>query len=367
MWLSILRKQVKDFFIRPYWLIAVVSFLIAYVFLQYIIFDRSIGDAGVYSHHINLSESLFSILINNPRGVFHLISGHITTLAIPFALPIALMISAIITNRNKRIIDVKIYDFLTIVVFFSSALFLLSILFTIKVSPVDLGGLGRWHSRYYFYFYPLIIIAWVVFTERFERREKSNHYIVLGIVALIMITNIYFIKFYDALNNPWFGSIVDNMDIQWYRLTISFYWPFVIFTIALSWLWFKRSAYFKRSLFFFIATWIVVANFGALWVSKVGSLTNDNMCGILSYQFLDHNPGRFVVVGDSRTTMVSASFWNKYIPERAFIYNDKIQPLVPAVVGVSTNYLITNGDIKVDAIYNPLLSIGKCTIYEQRN
>ena len=366
LWLSILRKQVKGFFIRPYWLSVVLSFLCTYFLLQYFLFNRRFGDAGAYTKIAELNEGFFSTIFNNFEEVGHLVIGHMTTLAIPYALPIVLIIYVFITNRNKWYMDKSFNDFLVVVVFFSSAIFALTLLFTIKVSPVDLGGLGRWHSRYYFYFYPLVIIAGAVFVEHFKFNEKPNRLVVLGGVALLLVVNIYFIKYYNVLKNPWFGSIVDNMDVQWYRYASQFYWLFIVFTAILSWLWVKRSEYFKRSLIYFMITWVLVANYGTLRVTGAGRPSSDNACGNLSQHFLEKNPGRFVVVGDSRANMVSAAFWNIYIPVRAFIYSDTTNLFSSAVLGVSTDYLIVNGDIQVDTTYNPLISNGECTIYEQQ-
>lgn len=364
LWISLRRQQALSLLRRPYWLASLIAFFGAYVCLQFSLGVRTIGGFGAYTHVVMGSEGYFSIFINNAVQFFYLIAGHFTTLAIPYALPIALIISFIASRTNKSTFDSKFQDFLIVISIFSSALFILTLIFTVKVSPVDLGGLERWHSRYYFYFYPLLIIAGTVFAEPLSIKTMPNRLGVVVIVILLLLINIFFIKLHGGLRNPWFGSIADNMDVQWYRSAGRFYWVFVCFTCALLWLWYNRSRYFSGFLVLFVLSWLVVSNFGTLVASKVGAGPVADACGSLSRNFLDINPGRFVIVGSTRATMVGAAFWNPYVPERAMIYSDSSKSLSSTEVGVSTDYLVVSGSIQVDSGYRPLISIGKCSIYE---
>ncbi|MHB1331615.1 MAG: glycosyltransferase family 39 protein [Sulfuriferula sp.] len=367
LWISLRRKQLLSLLSRPYWLGATIAFLCTYVSLKYSLDGKAIGDFGFYAAVAERSEGPFSIIAKNPAGIFHLIAGHLTTLSIPYALPIALIVTTVGSSRSRLTIDDKFNDFLVITTIFSSALFVLGLIFTISVSPFDLGGLGRWHSRYYFYFYPLIIIAGVVFADRLQFITSPNRFWVIVVIVLLLACNIYFIKVHNALQNPWFGSIADNMDVQWYRSAGQFYWFFAVFTVLLSWLWYKRSAYFAGGLVCFMIAWAVVANYGTLRAAGAGTGPQSDTCGNLSQHFIDRHPGRFVVVGDSRATMVGAAFWNPYIPEKTFMYTSGSKLLGPAEVGIATDYLVVNGSISVDPAYRPRLSIGKCAIYEMPN
>jgi hypothetical protein len=381
LWISLRQQQAITLLTRPYWLVAVISFLGTYVALKYSLDGRSIGEFGIYAGIAARTEGPLSIIANNPIGIFHLIAGHLTTLSVPYALPIALMTFAILTKRGKLSNDDKFSDFLIIASIFSLALFLLALIFTIGVSPFDLGGLGRWHSRYYFYFYPLVIIAGAVFADRLQLPPSTNRFGVIVFVVLLLACNVYFIKILGVLQNPWFGSIADNMDVQWYRSAGQFYWLFIAFTLVLAWLWYKRSAYFMRGLVSFMFAWVIVANYGTMQYAGVGrgvqqaavelqhatDLTLSVPCGALAANFLDHNPGRFIIVGDSASTMVNAAFWNPYIPKKTIVYNGGSKLLGAAEVGIAAEYLIVNGRISVDAAYRPLLSIGKCSIYEIPN
>lgn len=367
LWISLRQKKASSIFARPYWLWAFIAFICAYVGLKYFLDGKAIGGFGFYGRVAARSEGPLVIILNNPIGFFHLVIGHLTTLSIPYALPIALIITSIMTSRGKLSISCQFNNFLVIASVFSSALFLLTLVFSIGVSPFDLGGLGRWHSRYYFYIYPLIIIAGLVFADRLKIISSSNHFGVIAVVILLVACSLYFVKIHGALQDPWFGSIADNMDVQWYRPAAQFYWIFVAATAALSWLWYKRYVYFSRALVCFMIVAAAVENYGTLQVAGAGPNTHSDICGSLSRNFLDQYPGRFVVVGDSRANMIAAAFWNPYIPEKTFIYNNGSKLLGQAELGVSANYLVVNGEISVDTAYRRMLSIGKCSIYEMKN
>lgn len=368
LWISCRHQQALTFLRRPYWLGSIIAFLFSYVSLKYLLGGKELGDFGFYGSVAEQSANPFSIIAKDPAGFFNLIMGHLTTLAIPYALPIAL-IGSTMKFRGKSVqSDDRFSDFLIIALIFSTALFLLGLTFTISVSLHDLGGLGRWHSRYYFYCYPLIIIAGIVFADRMQFKKLDiDSFLVFGIVLILLSCSIYFLNIYGALQNPWFGSLADNMDVQWYRHTIAFYWVFVAFTVVLTWLWFKRSSYFYGSFICFMVTWMIVANFGTLRAAGVSAGVQTDSCGKLSQHFLDQHPGRFVVVGDSRPAMVGAAFWNPYIPERAFIFSSNVKTLGTADIAVAADYLIVNGTIAVDTAYKPIVSIGKCAIYDVPN
>lgn len=380
-WISLRQQQAITLLTRPYWLVAVISFLCTYLAVKYSLDGKSIDDFGVYADVAKSTEGPWSIIVRDPVGIFYLIAGHLTSLSIPYALPIALIVFSILTKKEKSRNDKKFGNFIIVTSVFSSALFLLALIFTIGVSPFDLGGLGRWHSRYYFYFYPLVIIAGAVYAERLQLTSSTNRLGVMVFVFLLLVCNIYVIKILDLLKNPWFGSIADNMDVQWYRSIGQFYWIFIAFTLLLAWLWYKRSNYFKRGILSFMLAWVIVANYGTLQYAGVGRgvqqaavelahathVTLSAPCGALAANFLDHNPGRFIIVGDSASTMINAGFWNHYIPQKSIVYNGGSKIFGADEAGTAAEYLIVNGRISVDDTYRSLLSNGICSIYEIPN
>lgn len=367
LWISVARGNTVSLLKRPYWLVSIIAFFCVHVCLQFFLSVREIGSIGLYSHIATKNDDPISVIVKSPIEVFNLIAGHLTTLAIPYALPLALILFSVVSSRNKWVVDGKFRDFLIVTIIFSLAMFLLTLIFTIRVSPIDLGGLGRWHSRYYFYFYPLLIIAGAVFLKQMPIMREIDRCGVVFSVILMLFINIYFIKLYGGLDNPWFGSIVDNMDVQWYRSVGQFYWLFIGFTGALLWLWYKRSRFFFGGMVIFFFTWGVVSNLGALRVAGLGSGAKSDTCGNFSGNFLARFPGRFVIAADSRATMVDAAFWNPYIPERTILHGDSSRFLDSVEVGASTDFLIVNGAIQVDPSYRPLISLGKCVIYELSN
>ena len=366
LWVSLKRQQALNLVKRPNWLISLVFFGGIYLISQHLLGVRRIGGLGYYTVVVGGVKGILSTIFNHKVGIFHLIVGHLTTLAIPYALPIALIISTLVLNKDECRIDDGFYNFLVIVAVFSLFMIMLALIFTIDVSPVDLGGLGRWHSRYYFYVYPLIIIAGTIFLERMPTSRRYNSSVlVLPIVLLLLVADIYFIKLHGAVQNPWFGSIVDNMDVQWYRWASVFYWPFIVCTLVIAWLWYKRSDYLVQVLPFFLIVWILVANYGTWKVAtKFGLGEMPDPCGVIGTEYLDAHPGRFAIVGDSRGSMVGAAFWNPFIPEKTILHSSD-NPLNAAEIGVPVDYLIVNGRIRVDAPYHPLVSLGECVIYGQ--
>jgi hypothetical protein len=364
LWISLVQKKVPDILSCKYWFWAFIAFIFTYVGLKYLLDGKAIGSFGFYGRIAERSEGPVSIILNNTTGFFHLVIGHLTTLSIPYALPIALITISVIKSRDKLAIGREFINFLIIISVFSSALLFLALVFTIGVSPFDLGGLGRWHSRYYFYIYPLIIIACFVYADKMKIIPSSDNIAVVVVVIILMACNFYFIKMHDALRDPWFGSIADNMDVQWYRPAWFFYWIFVAATAALTWLWCKRSIYFYRALVCFMIIAAAVGNYGALRVAGAGQNIDSDTCGSISRNFLNQYPGRFVLVGDSRVNMIAVAFWNPYIPEKTLLYNNESKALGQAELGVTANYLVVNGEISVDAAYRQMISIGKCSIYK---
>lgn len=362
-WISIRRQQGWTLLKRPTWLVTIIAFACTHIFLQYVLGVNRIGGLGLYNQMVPRSDGPFAVVARDPIGDLNLIAGHLATLSIPYALIIALIIFAVTSNPSKLASNHKIETFLVTTTTFAFVLVLLALAFTVSVSPTDLGGLGRWHSRYYFYFYPLIIIAGFYFTENLQPTKLTGRLPVIAIVGILLAANIYFIEFHGGLNNPWFGSIADNMDVQWYRPVGIFYGIFVAFTLLLTWLWYCQSTYFPRVLAGFAILWVLVANYGTLKVTKAGEGGDTFSCGRLGQNFLSQHPGRFAIAGDSRATMVDAAFWNSFIPERTFLHADS-KAIEITEIPMSVDYLIANGEIHVDAAYRRLVSIGKCSIYE---
>ncbi len=367
LWISVRQRQAWNLLVRPIWLGTLITFACSYLAIKYSLDGKAIGDIGLYAGIAGRSDGPVSIVLKDPSGAFNLLAGHLTTLSIPYALPIAIMLTSAMRRRNQLSNDDRVNDFHVVALVFSAAIFTLALLFTIGVSAFDLGGLGRWHSRYYFYCYPLFIIVGAVIVDRHKNSLQSNRLMTFTIVAILLACNVYFIKSYGALQNPWFGSIADNMDVQWYRIYKGLYWLFVAATAVIAWLWYKRSTLFVSSLISFMIAWVLVANVGTLRTAGISNDVQSDACGSLSWHFLEQHPGRFVVIGEDRPTLVGAAFWNPYIPEKAFIFPEHTKLLGPDEVAVTTDYLIVNGKIPVDSVYHQIASIGDCAIYEPQS
>lgn len=360
-WVSLRHGLIIQSIKRPTWLMTILAFLLSFCLLQYFLGVQKIASLGVYETVASHSKPLWLIL-QDYNGLLNLFLGHLTTLAIPYALPIAIIASIFFTNKSK-LSENKSFDILLVITsVFSFALLLFCIIFTIHVSPFDLGGLGRWHSRYYFYFYPLVIIAGYVFSQKEEFQSHFSRLAALVIALLFLGVDIYFVKIHNGAVG-WFGALADNMDVHWYLKFDEAYWFFMIWTVLLCWQWYKGSKYFIKDAILFVIIWVFVANYACLLVAQ-DSKAEGSDCGNLVREYLNQYPGRFIIVGDTNSATVSVQFWNSYIPEKILTYSDKTHPFSAPI---DVNYLVVNGKVSVASNYQKLISIGLCAIYKPIN
>ncbi len=345
------------------WAVIIFSFGLFYVGFRYLLDGALPLDFGFYSRVAHGSENPYAVVLSNPKGFLNLLAGHLTTLAIPFCIPIALLISNYFSLDK---VSLTFANFTRISFIFSTALIVLAVIFTISVSLIDLGGLGRWHSRYYFYIYPFLIIICAYFAEKIILIPEKNNNLFVLVVILLLMTSFYFIFGYNALSHEWFGSIVDNMDVQWFRLRRTFYLLFIFLNLLLTYLWCTKSSLFSKAMLGFFVIWLIVANYGTFKVTALGMKDHYDQCGKLSQRYLEKHPGRFVIIGDSRQKMVEAGFWNVLIPEKSMIYTDINTELSVSEFEGIANYLIVNGKIKINSKNGPVIKVGECVIYETR-
>ncbi|MDA3876873.1 MAG: glycosyltransferase family 39 protein, partial [Halothiobacillus sp.] len=144
---------------RPSWIAALVSTIISYIVLRAVLVGDEVAGLGFYrSHSGGWISSALSAAVADPSGLLRLLTGHLTILTIIFSVCIATVALALFdkpvsaSEKNRRGVVV-----LLVLLFAASAA--LAVLFTLGVSSVDLGGLGRWHSRYYFMALPLLLVC----------------------------------------------------------------------------------------------------------------------------------------------------------------------------------------------------------------
>ena len=80
-------------------------------------------------------------------------AGHLTILSIPFSLALAAGVAILLPWRNQRT-PAQVRTTSLFLLLATAGAIGMAIVFTVGISPSDLGGLGRWHSRYYFSSFP---------------------------------------------------------------------------------------------------------------------------------------------------------------------------------------------------------------------
>jgi hypothetical protein len=302
-------------------------------------------------------------------GAIDLALGHLTTLSMPFALPLALLVVSVASSLRQRGSPLSAErareEALHVVaaVFFV-ALFALCIVFTLAVMPVELGGINRWHSRYYFHAFPLLMLSFAAHLAA-ERRASSTWAVrsVWGVVAILLVANWIFLDFREGSRSVWWGGIVDNMDVQWYdvRALRKFRWPLLGATLGLTLLWNRDSRWLRPATCVAAVFAFALMNFGTAKTMNVGQPVSDP-CGRLAASFMSLETGTFAVVGSSREFWTGASFWSPYLPQ--FTQPLETTPLYTTPpLDNAPDFIVTDADHPPDDRYKIRVESERCRIY----
>jgi len=319
---------------------------------------QEIGGVGMYGGVLStISESL-KLVVNNKLGFINLIAGHLSIIYIPYALIVIYAIFNFFEQKNEQ----SLTKIQSVICSFTVVLICFTIAFTVSVSPFDLGGLGRWHSRYYFYLFPLFIIyIFIILNENIKIRNRIFFMIIF---ILISINNFYFIKIFNALGSEWFGSTVDNIDIQWYRVYKNL---FILFTIAylfIALIYLKNrkiaSTFYLITLFIFI----IISNKANWILSDVGKGDGEIKCSQFLRTFLKSTDSKYAAIATDRGKLVEIVFWQKTIPSFSIISTDlNLKIDYSKMSQANVEYIVVNGDINLNQL-NPIYKNDKCRIFK---
>jgi 4-amino-4-deoxy-L-arabinose transferase-like glycosyltransferase len=369
-WIAVRRGTLAELLRRPVWLAAPAAFLPAYLALQWLTRVEQIGSTGFYATHLAQWTELLQFLRRDPGGTLDLALGHLTTLSIPYALPLALLLfcglfpsargSASTPSRER---DAVLH---VVAAVFFAALFALALVFTVTVVPFDLGGLGRWHSRYYFHAYPLLALSFAALLARGRDPAGRTAWIWVT-VAVLLAANAWFIEARAASESPWWGSIADNMDVQWYLWGSlrKLRWPILTATLLLTWLWTRDSRWLRPAACALALVVLAVLNAGAARVMQIGRPVVPDPCGQVAASFLRLQPGTFGVLGTNREFWTGASFWNPYVPEFTLPL-DHVPAHVADDSGSGPDFIVSDSAEPPGPRYAARLEAGSCRIYGRR-
>jgi 4-amino-4-deoxy-L-arabinose transferase-like glycosyltransferase len=294
----------------------------------------------------------FKFIAENPISFLHLWAGHIAIVFIPFGFIIC---KIVIDYFSRKDTEIKI-DALAVAFTFVSILF--SVVYTISVSSVDLGGMLRWHSRYYFYIYPLLII---VFANIFINGDRFNSKIMLSFpLFAVFITNIYFIFVFDGQANPWFGALVDSLDVQWYRFYRVFYFVQIFLFLLTIFCYVTNNICYKKLVILGFSIWIIIGNIGVIKNKKLIYEKNVTKCSSYISEFLSMHPGRFIFIARDRDGLINEAFLTPYVPVKSYITSD-LEFDESYIEGV--RYIFSTYPVTFKKAKRELLSIDECRIY----
>ncbi|MCI2261674.1 ArnT family glycosyltransferase [Xanthomonas indica] len=304
---SLKERNLSRFITRPTWLLAVVASYVAFKLVSVSLASPATDGLGMYGNRLH---GWRDTIISDLPGFAGLLLGHLTILAIPFSLSLAAGIGFLIAQRNHEMERVN-WKATLFMLMATAAAIGMAIVFTIGIAPSDLGGLGRWHSRYYFSSFPLLLIL------MFKRRPKLDESVAAwgaywAIIAVVMTAAVLFLMVLKFHLSPWFGSTVDSMEAQLYRSTRCW---FVGLGLLLLLVAAMRDGVGRRALqLLLLGAWLLASN-AATWRELSRSPgAFDARCSALAEEIIAHSPGGVAVVASGRRELVDNAFWLPYLP-----------------------------------------------------
>lgn len=220
-------------FVSRIFIVFSAVFILSSLLINVSLNDSFFPGFGVYKASVlGVNTSILNICLNDGPGVIRLVIGHMAIFGIIYVLSISSSFTRIANVIRNHKHAQTINDPLLIITWTIFIVTLLAtFIFTIKVSEIDLGGLERWHGRYYFFILPLFFIEAVRAIS--EKTTEQFRMLLICVAVFILSINFYFYIHDNALQFRWFGSIIDNMDAQWYK-HFPWLYPYLIAIIILS-------------------------------------------------------------------------------------------------------------------------------------
>lgn len=335
------------------------SVLVAYLAIRSLISVAETTGLGIYENHSGgWLSSAWSAATSDPKGVWKLLLGHLTILAFPFALGIATLMAMIVTpvESMEESTRWRLHMFLLLV---SAAAVAMAIVFTLGVSKIDLGGLGRWHSRYYFSAFPLLLVACMAPIDRARVKGLGRWLYWLTLGALLMAP-VLFVVVHKFSADPWFGSAVDSMEAQWYRAHARWLVGLAVGTLVAAYLKLNRAR--SAAALAVIGVWLLLANYGT-WkeLRERSPGASDSHCGAVAAELISRKPGPVAVVVSGRKGLVDSVFWLPVFPATTRMVDANSE--LSAHQLADARYILTDSGVTIsDATRLP--GTGLCRIYK---
>ena len=340
------------------WLAAPIIAILTSIVLKEALAQPNTGALGIYENHSGgwLSTAV-RVAASDPMGLAFLLLGHLTILAIPLSLGLATGLRMISMQPEGRpaIFRRRGAMFVILACLGSVAL---SIWFTLGVSPIDLNGLGRWHSRYYFSIFPLLLILCVTAIDGF-RPNRLSEFAYWTTLLLHMLGALAFVFVYHQNSTPWFGSTVDRMEVHWYRD-----WYRLLPVLVIGQLTVAALSTARRNtvgIFLLIVSWILLANIGTWNQLRKLPSRHDPHCGSVMNQIVRGKPGAVAVAVGSRERLVDNVFWMSALPKESRMLEPGTKIDATSFTGV--RYVLADESVTIENA-TPVPETGACKVYE---
>lgn len=298
---------------RPYWLASLVVAALGYLLLKHLLTNPDSDGLGFYQNRSGgWASTALRMAMQDPSGTLKMVLGHLTLLGLPFAPAIAATLalpwmridSEEAARRRNLMLAVLLIVALSVA---------MAIVFTLGVAPQDIGGLGRWHSRYYFAALPLLVVLALADPAGWSWTRNARVAYV-GAFCVFIASAVLFVVIFKLSANPWFGSTVDSMEAHWYKVAAGLFpWLLLALLLAGAALMLGR----REAAIALLLIWLGIANLATLKVLTDGPGADDPQCGRLATQLVARAPGPVAAVVSSRESLVDNLFWLPYLPREA--------------------------------------------------
>ncbi len=361
---ALYRGEAARLYRRPTWLLMLVAFVVLHLCLQWSFRSAASEGIGLYAEILGEDRitTFFRMLEEDPSGPLRLFLGHLLTLAVPYALPVALL--GVGAPHLRRLFLDRPAELAIVVVaaVFSGVLVGATLVFTLYSSTFDLGGIDRWHARYYFPASPLLLLAAAVLGRRLVGEDGKLRTRAIVVAALVLLLGGLALFGSSIPHGVWFGSIVDDMDVQWQRYWPHFYLLFGAIMLGAGGLWARRRPSGLRLLVSGLVLWIVVAWAGVATEARVGEANSRVACGRGLARLVADSSARLGVFGRNRAEIVGIGFWMPRTPTVSHSVRD-VSEIERAIGDYALEWVVVHEGFSPPAGARELHAFDGCRLY----
>lgn len=342
---ALVRGESGRVFRRPTWLWMLGSLGVLHALLQWCFRPSTSNALGVYGD-LPFADRVAVFLdawAVDPAGPGRLVLGHVLTVAIPYALPLVLMVALVPVYRRLLAPRRAELSLVVVAVAVASALIGFTLVFTLYASTFDLGGIDRWHARYYFAVGPLVLMAGVVLARRAREEAPVIRWGVVAGTVVVVLGGALALFASPIPSLPWFGSTVDGMPVQWARNWPEYYVLFAVLTVVVAVQWATRVPAAARFSVAGLLVWLILANAGVAKETRMGMPNPAMACGRGLAELVSSSSRSFAVFGEHRAALVGLGFWLPRTPTLTRVVSSQAR-LDEWVRLASSELVLVNGE-----------------------